>query len=120
MVLTFVSNENGATVVTTDGIRFAYFEKLPKELLCNPDFKKQTHSSYRAYLLCPDAENIVFDTELAAYLLDVLSEKYPITQLSELYLDKAISSEDEKLRLESSIEAAIQMAENKKDSDIML
>ena len=99
MVLTFVSDESGATVVTTDGIRFAYFETLPKELLCNPGLKKQTHSSYRTYLACPDAENIVFDTELAAYLLDVLSEKYPITQLSELYLDKAISSEDEKLLL---------------------
>ena len=108
--LTFVTDENGATVVTSDGVRFSYFDSVPKEILSDSKIKKRTHCSYRIYLLCPEADGIVFDTELAAYLLDVLSEKYPISRLSEVYLKKTIVAEAGKQRLGEECAAVYQLS----------
>ncbi len=98
-VVSLAMDEKGAVVLTTDGARFSYFETLPQALLENAKIKKKTHCSYLIYQLYPGLENVVFDTELAAYLLDVLSEKYPLSLLAEIYLNKTISAEEEKLRL---------------------
>lgn len=95
----FFMDEDGVCAVTADGRGFCCFDELPRELRLNPNIKKSTHDAYYVYLRYPDLEGVVFDSALAGYLLDVLTEKYPISALAEKYLEKSVVAEEKNSKL---------------------
>lgn len=97
----YISNGERAFIINLSDIEGSYEEKLQtlKLIMENKDIEKVIHNAKHLITILKkngmDIDNFIFDTEIAAYIIDSSKGKYPLVSLVNEYLGVDASDKDE-------------------------
>ncbi|MEG0295608.1 MAG: DNA polymerase I [Clostridium sp.] len=97
----YISTGDKAFIVNLSDIEASYKDKLNalKSIMENKDTEKVIHNAKHLITILKkngmDIDNFIFDTEIAAYIIDSSKGKYPLVSLVNEYLGVDASDKDE-------------------------
>lgn len=97
----YISTGDKAFIINLNDIEASYKDKLNalKSIMENKDTEKVIHNAKHLITILKkngmDIDNFIFDTEIAAYIIDSSKGKYPLVSLVNEYLGVDASDKDE-------------------------
>ncbi len=93
--ITLYFEDESSFVGVTENYVFLLSEGEFKQILENPDISKTVHNAKSVWKTYPNAEGIIFDPMLGAYLCNPSASSYDIQRISAEYCTKNIDLENE-------------------------